>query len=167
MAKKILTITLYKSELLYDIRNLTYLTGRSRNNGNNHEEVANMQASEDDEDNNQILRSIGNALDSLKTKLSEYFEVSSVTTSNNELLESTGDITIKLSMPSNYNLSTADSITSACHQYIVNISTADWFAITNKADAGDYVSKAAANLEMIREAANKRIRPTRTSVSSS
>ena len=167
MAKKNLTITLYKSELLYDIRNLTYLTGRSRQNGNNHEEVANMQASEDEEDNNQILRSIGNALDSLKTKLSEYYSVESVTTSNDELLDSTGDITIKLTMPSNYNSATSDSITSACHQYIVNIATADWFNITNKADAGDYVAKATANLEMIREAANKRVRPTRTVVSSS
>ena len=61
MAKKTITITEYMSELLYDIQNKTYLTGRSRQTGANHEEVANMQANDDDENANQIIRSIGNA----------------------------------------------------------------------------------------------------------
>ena len=56
MAKKTIAITLYMSELIYDVQNKTYLTGRSRTNGTNHEEVANMQANDDDENANQILR---------------------------------------------------------------------------------------------------------------
>lgn len=47
MAKKTITLTLYVSELVYDIQNKTYLTGRSRRTGTNHEEVANMQANDD------------------------------------------------------------------------------------------------------------------------
>ncbi len=61
MAKKTITITLYMSELIYDVQNKTYLTGRSRSTGKNHEEVAHMQANDDDENANQIARSIGNA----------------------------------------------------------------------------------------------------------
>ena len=38
----------------------------------------------------------------------------------------------------------------------------EWFNITNKADAGDYLNKAAADLAIIREAAHKRVRPVRT-----
>ena len=58
MAKQNVSITLYVSEMLYDIQNKTYLTGRSRQNGQNHEEVANMMASDDEENGNQVLRSL-------------------------------------------------------------------------------------------------------------
>lgn len=36
MAKKVIAITLYMSELVYDVQNKTYLTGRSRKTGSNH-----------------------------------------------------------------------------------------------------------------------------------
>lgn len=161
MAQVSLTVTLYMSELIYDVENKTYLTGRSRSNGTNHEEVANMQASEDDENRNQILRSFTSSLADLKTKLSEYFS-STATTGNDALISRTDNITVTLAMPSNYNKATVETITSALHQYMVNSAVGDWFAITNKADASDYVSKAAANLETLREALNKRIRPSYT-----
>jgi hypothetical protein len=65
-------------------------------------------------------------------------------------------------MPSNYNMATIDAITQGIHQYIVNTAVAEWFDITDKADASDYLSAAAANLNVIREAINKRERPIRT-----
>lgn len=165
MAKKAIGITLYMSELIYDIQNKTYLTGRSRNNGNNHEEVANMQANDDDENLNQVLRSIGNAFATLKTKLSEYV-VEDKTSSTNEQIDGEENLQIGLSMPSNYNQSTVDTISAALHQYVVNSAIADWFTITNKNDAADYVNLSAANVEQIREAINKRVRPVRAEVSS-
>lgn len=160
MAKKTLTITLHITELIYDVQNKTYLTGRSRNNGNNHEEVANMQANDDDENLNQVLRSIGNAFATMKTKLSEYLSGSN-TTANNTLTGATANLTVVLSMPSNYNQATADTISAAMHQYVVNTAVADWFNITDKADSDEYIAFAASNLEQIREAINKRVRPTR------
>ena len=163
MAKKTLTVTLYLSELLYDVQNKTYLTGRSRQTGNNHEEVAHMQANEDEENENQILRSLGNAFANLKTKLSEYIEESG-TTATNKLLSKNGTIQLALVMPSNFNQATSETISAALHQYLVNTAIGDWFTITNKNDAPDYVTLAAANLEELREAVNKRVRPTRTTV---
>ena len=68
-------------------------------------------------------------------------------------------------MPSNYNKATKDSIATMASDYIVNVAIADWFQITNKNDAKDYFDAAGANLASIREAANKRIRPTRTDAS--
>lgn len=161
MAKKTLTVMLYLSELLYDVQNKTYLTGRSRQTGNNHEEVAHMQANEDEENENQILRSLGNAFANLKTKLSEYIEESG-TTATNKLLSKNGTIQLALVMPSNFNQATSETISAALHQYLVNTAIGDWFTITNKNDATDYVTLAAANLEELREAVNKRVRPTRT-----
>lgn len=163
MAKKVIAITLYMSELIYDVQNKTYLTGRSRQTGTNHEEVANMQANDDDENANQIMRSIGNAFANLKTKLSEYINESDTST-NDKQLSSTDNLTLSLNMPPNYNNASNDTISTALHQYLVNSAIGDWFTITNKNDASDYITLAAANLEQLREAVNKRMRPTRTNV---
>lgn len=160
MARQTITITLYKSELIYDIQNKTYLTGRSRQSGENHEEVANMQANDDDENANQILRSLGNAYGMLKTKLSEYLEESG-TSANDILMSDDGNITIALKVPSNFNPATSDTVSTALHQYLVNTAIGDWFLITNKADADDYLKLAIVNLEQVREAVNKRVRPQR------
>lgn len=163
MAKKVIAITLYMSELIYDVQNKTYLTGRSRQTGTNHEEVANMQANDDDENANQIMRSIGNAFANLKTKLSEYINETGTST-NDKQISSTGNLTLSLNMPPNYNNASNDTISTALHQYLVNSAIGDWFTITNKNDASDYITLAAANLEQLREAVNKRMRPTRTNV---
>lgn len=47
--KKSINLELKMSELIYDIQNKTYLTGRSLSSGSNHSHVANMQANDDDE----------------------------------------------------------------------------------------------------------------------
>lgn len=160
MAKKTITMTLYVSELIFDIQNKTYLTGRSRKTGDNHEQVANMQANDDEENANQVLRSIQNAFGTMKTKLSEWINEDG-TTATDELMEGKGEITVSLVMPSNYNNSTRETVNSAMHQYIVNSAIGDWFTITDKNDAADYYTLAANNLEQIREAVNKRTRPIR------
>ena len=72
MARKSLTITLYMSELIYDFQNKAFLTGRSRRSADMDAEAAsNIQASDDDEDKNQALRSIQNAYSQLLVELSE------------------------------------------------------------------------------------------------
>lgn len=161
MTKKTITITEHISELIYDIQNKTYLTGRSLSNGTNQEFVANMQANDDDENANQILRSIANAFSTLKSKLSDYIEEDGTTTKNT-LINSSDDLILVLKMPSNYNQSANDTLASAIHQYIVNIAIGDWFTITNKTDASKYIDDATMNLAIVHEAINKRIRPIRT-----
>jgi hypothetical protein len=163
MAKTSLSVTLHMSELLYDVQNKTFLTGRSRDNGQNFAEVAHMQASGDDEDNNQILRSIGNAFNALKTDLSEYLDETKTSTSN-VLISESENLTLAFKMPSNYNQAATDSISASLHSYIVNKAVAEWFNITNKADASDYLALAAENLEQAKKAVSKRVRPTHTKV---
>lgn len=169
---KDLTITLYKSELIYEVQNKTYLTGRSRHNGENHEQVANMQAGNDDEHLNQILRSLGSAFSELKTRLADFIELDEdQTATNNKLLESFTDadsdnnkLEIDLVMPANYNTATADAISSACHNFVVNTAVADWYTLTAPAEAAPYASLAAVNIQQIRDAANKRIAPERPTI---
>lgn len=150
-------MTLHKSELIYDVQNKTYLTGRSRANGDNYEQVANMQADNDDENLNQVLRSLGNAWGAMKLRLSEYLSDSGK--ADNILMSGTEDIDLVLWMPSNFDWHVKDSISKTMHQYLVNYAIGDWFTITNKEDAAPYIALANANLEQLREAVNKRLRP--------
>ena len=134
MAKQTITITLYMSELVFDVQNKTYLTGRSRTNGENFEQVANMQADDEEESSKQILRSIGNAYGSLMAKLSEYV-VSDKTTATNLITDQAANLTIALQMPGSYNKAANEAVVAAVHQYIVNTAIADFFVITNKSYA--------------------------------
>lgn len=167
MARKIIDISLYYSELLFDVQNKTHLTGVSRATGDNFEAVANMQVDDTDQNNNQIMRSMDNAISELKTLLSEYIVDANTTASNIlQSVENNSKLVLSLSVPANYNNATRDAITSAMHQFIVNSTIGDWFAITNKADAADYIAKATANIAQVSEAINKRVRPTRPEINS-
>ncbi|MFG6425412.1 MAG: hypothetical protein K1W14_03335 [Muribaculaceae bacterium] len=163
---KTISITLDLNEIIYDIQNKTYLTGRSRHDGTNHEQVANMQANDDEESANQILRSVSIAFNTLKTKLGEYID-NNVLSGNNELLTRDSTLAIALQMPSNYNNATTDTIASAAHQYIVSTTVAEWFAITNKPDSQQYTALADVCLKVISEAINKRLRPVRICIEKS
>ena len=158
--RKNVTITLYMSELIYDVENKTFLTGKARGNGENYEESADMRANDDAENRNQVMRSIGNAFATLKSKLGEYLVIAG-TTANNVQLSDQSNLVVALSMPGNYNTSANDSVTASMHQYIVNLAIAEWFTIFDKNDSTDYLTMAAANLTTLREALAKRVRPVR------
>lgn len=167
MAKKSLTIDLKMNWLFYEVKNKTYLTGRSRMQGDNHEQVANMQSSDDEEDQSQIMRSISSAVAYLHTRLSEYISntIGEMPLTDNDILKlytDNGSFTLTLNnIPANFNTAVKESITASAHNYIVNRAVGEWFQITNKADAQDYFQAAAINLAEIREAINKRVRPQR------
>ena len=155
-----ITVNIDILELVYDIQNKTYLTGRSRSDGKNYRQVALMQANNDDENYNQIMRSINNALAKVKAELSEVL-TDEITKVDNALLTDTSAIELTLEMPGNFNSAASGSIVSAIHQYIVAFVTAEWFMITNKADTEDYTRLATSNLDQLRESLCKRRRPTR------
>ena len=157
---KTISINLDINEIIYDIQNKTYLTGKSRKEGDNHEQVANMQANDDEENANQVLRSISMAFSNLKMKLGEYL-ANDLSTADNVLLSARETLTITLSMPSNFNSSAVETIAAASHQYIVSIAVADWYLITNKKDVPEYSALAELSLKIISEAICKRRRPVR------
>lgn len=158
--KKNINLKLSLDEIIYDVQNKTYLTGKSLSNGENHSHVANMQANDDDENAAQVLRSVTMAYAVLRNKLAEYMDTS-VVNSSNEILSTEEDITLSLSMPSNYNSSVSKSIGDAAHQFIVATAIADWFAITAKGETADYSVMAAQSLKVIEETLSKRVRPVR------
>lgn len=155
-----LSITIDVKELIYDIQNKTYLTGRSRSDGNNHRQVALMQANDDDENLNQIMRSISSAFAKVEAELSEVLEEKSATGSNTLSLTDDAEV-ISLTMPSNFNAAATNAIASAIHQFIVASVTSEWFMITNKADTEDYAQLSEKSLQLLRESLCRRQRPSR------
>lgn len=153
-------INLDINEIIYDIQNKTYLTGKSRRDGQNHEQVANMQVNDDEENANQVLRSIAMAFSCLKNTLGEYLRLDH-TTADNALPDADTVLSLALEMPANYNLSSIDTIAAAAHQYIVSMAVKDWFTITHKSDSPEYATMAKESLATITDAINRRSRPVR------
>lgn len=166
--KKEITVRLEVKELVFDIQNKTYLTGRSReaDNTKGYEAASHIQVSDDDENSYQIRRSISNAFCDLKTELAEYLNEEATTTDNLVKSEIDDDATliIKFLMPSNFNQAAADNLGAAIHRYIVCRAIADWYTITNKADTTDYTAMTDVALESARRALYKRRRPSRPKI---
>lgn len=158
--KKTITATISMNELLYDIMNETFLRGRSIQDDQNYKQVASMFASLDDENQDKILRSIKRGFSEIKTELAEYLSESGTSTTN-ALISPQTNLTLSLAMPSNYNESAAVGIAEAAHDYLRNVAVGDWYLVTNKGDAGDYVALAAKSMENIRRSVSKRARPVR------
>lgn len=164
-SKKTVTVTQQVAELIYDIQNKSYLTGQAREaDGNtNYEAASNMQASNDDENSYQIRRSVAAAFSSLKSLLGQYL-VETATTSDNLIsstIEDDGELKLSFLLPSNFNNASVDSLGNGIHSYLVDMALSDWFAITNKNDAADYITHAQFSLENIKRALYKRSRPDR------
>ena len=70
-------------------------------------------------------------------------------------------IVIKLKMPSNYDFSCKQTLSTAMHDYIVYNTLAEWFNITSKDEVGGYTQLALNALLRIRKALNKRVKPNR------
>lgn len=158
---KTIQIKLDIAEIIYDIQNKTYLTGRSVSDGSNHAHVAYIQANDDDENAAQILRSITMAFSILRNKLGEFVE-GGVTNSTNETLTEKSSLQLTLQMPSNFNTGVSLTLGEAAHQFIVAMAIADWFAITAKGETTDYTVVAENSLKILEEAICKRVRPMRS-----
>lgn len=126
------------------------------------EAASNIQASDDDEDKNQALRSIQNAYSQLLVELSESVSISDGTTASNELIDGNTNIVFSLSIPSNYPLALKDALTSSIHDYIINKALMDWFIITNPNESKTYAELSVAAIKNLHETFNRRERPSRT-----
>lgn len=159
-AKKNVKATIKISWLLFDIMNETFLRGRTIQNKENHKEVASMFASEDEENREKILRSIKKGFAEVKTELAEYLNEDGTTTDNSHY-DGTTDLVLNLTMPSNFNEAATAGVGEAIHDYLKNTAVADWYLVTNKGDASDYLTLAQKSLVSIQQAVSKRSRPKR------
>ena len=177
MAQQI-NITLYQSELLYDVRIKLSKIAETFIAKKDFEQASNIQDT-DGEDENVLLRSIDNAFSSIVNTLAKYIDVKNsyyrdggkgndtISNSSNNALNTSVDDASKnkvyqyqLSMPSNYNETTKTAITAASHSYIVNLTIFDWLEHTDRGDAKDYMELAKNDMDTLISAVFKRNKPT-------
>lgn len=165
--KQIVTVYQDVKNILYDVRNKAYITGNSRKASGdaNYEAGSKMQASEDTEEDDQLKRSLTTYFTGLKSKLGEYLDEDTTTTNNliTQIIEDEEILQLAFRLPTNYNNASADALGAGIHAYLVDMVLADWFTITNPADVKSYIDHAAVQLEDVKAALYKRIRPTRPS----
>lgn len=154
-------ITLSIPEIVYDVQNKTYLTGRSRDDGSNGRQTAAIQAGNDDPDLNQILRSLQTGIGCLLTELADWLPLGDKEFSNTTLPSLEKPIEIDLRLPTFFNPSLLRGVADAAHAYLTAVAVADWFAITNKADAPQYATAASEALATLRRAITRRTSPVR------
>ena len=119
-----------------------------------------MFASEDEENREKILRSIKKGFAEVKTELAEYLNEDGTTTDNSHY-DGTTDLVLNLTMPSNFNEAATAGVGEAIHDYLKNTAVADWYLVTNKGDASDYLTLAQKSMLSIQQAVSKRSRPHR------
>ena len=161
MAKVFIKVELSVSELVYDVENKTSLTGIAHEDGQNYKQSADMRLTEVDEHRNQLMRSIGNAWDTLMNELFECVCSSGTKADNMQLGDWQDTLVACLGMPTNFDLAAKEAIATGMHQYIVNMALVDWFNIYSQDDAPVYATMAVANLKQIHKALNRRSRPYR------
>lgn len=158
MAKKEININLKIEEIIYDIKNKTYITSESRKDGKSDEYIANIKVNDDENVIDQILRTVSNSFADLKLQLADYIS-DNTTTADNMLISRDEDIIITLNMPSNYNVAGVSSLSTLMHRYIVDETLAEWLIMTDKEDAVEYAQLSQTDLNNLRVALYKRERP--------
>ncbi|MBQ8051646.1 MAG: hypothetical protein IJ197_08775 [Bacteroidaceae bacterium] len=154
-------ITLYVNEIMYDISNKAYLTGRSKGDASA-KAVHDMQVTENPNIAKPVVRFVLEAYSSLKGVMAEWVTVTgAVVADNTPLVSNSLDVTINV--PDNFHDSMLKGVADSMHSYIVDKALADWFSITNKEDAELYANKATNDIAKLKEALFKRKRPIRTS----
>ena len=180
---KSLSITLYLSEILYDIRNKAFLTGRSRETADNQAQISWSQLSSDEPEMGQIMRSVESALAVVQTKMAPYLgeitrerilrehhppcmphpeELIELSAEDDVLMPSKENaITLKLLMPDNYNQAFVPALSSSIHNFIVAAVLGEWFVISHPNEAKAYLQWAEGESANIKACLEKRIKPIR------
>lgn len=152
-------ITLNPEEILYDIKNRTYLKARTGLEGDNYVAASDSIADGDSETDNQLARAMANAIAQLKARLSEY-EDGGTTIASDTLVQPQQEV-LALQVPANFNTAVTDQIATWAHMFVVNQTLADWFSLTGSENSEYYTTLAAANLDSIEGLVHKRKRPER------
>lgn len=156
-----LIIKLDRQQLLTEVHNTTYFTGRSRFTGDNPEQVANMQSDEEEE---CLIRGyLEGGLQRAATFLSA-IAGDGLTQYGKEYthtLPGGASVEYPLSLPGNFDMGQIPAIASAIHRGVVAYAVGEWFLVSNPGEAAVYFEKANAAFADLRSAICKRVGPLR------
>lgn len=160
-----ITVKLFKSEIMHEVMNETYVHGNSAYTGDNNEKVYNMQASEEDAHVNKLLRSMQSSIEELKSNLSSFLKSGSDTSADNIQQSLGGDddtINIILEVTSRFNKAYTPTIANLAHRFVVNKMLFEWYNTVEAGTAKTFYELCATNIAQIKASFFK-MPPTRPS----
>lgn len=160
MAKQEIRITVKLGELRYEVRNKTYLKSRTAASEGDSAADSDAMMSGDEEDENTLLRCLGNALSRVKHLLGEHMSEGELRGNNLQQPDS-DSLSLRLLMPTNYDTNATADLAAALHRFIVDHVLSVWFADTDPKAADQYAKNAAADQEAMYDASMRRARPKR------
>lgn len=149
-----ITITLHRDSILYDISNVAFITGDLVPD-------VKLQSGIQDVVNtgnvDRITRIMDKSYNELVVGLSAYNKavlntvdgITETITSDNAFKEASSYV-LSINMPADFNKNVVNAITTACHEYMVCMSLFNWFSITKKDEAELYRIKAIEELNKVK-----------------
>ncbi|MGN0318288.1 MAG: hypothetical protein ACI4E1_10205 [Lachnospira sp.] len=161
MTKEI-KIILDTDEIAYDVMNKTHLNGESIE-GEKYEPSYRVRIGYDDDEQYQLSRAISNAVMCVKTELSEYLNEEHSVADNfiSELVQGGESVEFIFDMPTNYDSSCVDSLSSSIHKFVVCKSIGEWYLLKNSQLAPTYFTLSSEAISNVKKNLFKRVRPKR------
>jgi hypothetical protein len=157
MAKKSVIITIYRSELLYDLQAKTHMLGLGKDDA----AAADRVQSTDDEDRLSLSRrSLNAAIADMRAAVSE-FSPEGPATADNYLPPADGDVVLSLSLPTNYNDGATAGLMAAVHRYVIDRALAEWLTVTDAPSANAHLAQAEVDMVDVKRLLLSRKRPER------
>lgn len=155
------TLTLHRSELLYDLANYGYIEGDIMQVQDEHDRHQ-VQDITQDGNADRITRILNLAFAEIVETLYPYSKQTiDPSTQHDDTLTTPPDYQLQLTLPDDYSHTTLNHLLHLIHEYMVCRAMADWLSITKPAAAETWLAKQQSTLTSIRIAVQMRTRRVR------
>ena len=155
-------VTIYISELLYDIKSKTYLRGESlRDVGSSAEFSSRGQLDDEEWNEAEVLRSISKSIADARVLLHEWVVDNRDESVDNVLIGKEDDPIFILSVPDSFNDSGRQAVAESIHNMIVSRAIGDWYHTLGREESPSFIADSVTYVGSIRSSLSKRVRPSR------
>lgn len=160
-----ITVTLIRSELLYDIELVAYAIGETVRGEDEKERSLVMDVSSDGKADKTTMN-MNKAWGELLNEVTGYTKMGiDENVDTNNIFVIPEQYEVRLRVPDTFTKLNAEAVKNAMHAYLVNKALEGWFAITKKDEVGYYANEARIELAKVKRFLNMRIKPLRIRLS--
>lgn len=165
MMDRVITITLFRHELVYDIELVAYAVGETVKGEDEKERSLVIDICDDGKVDKTTLN-INKAWGELLNEITGYTKIGmdeDVDVVN--ILVIPEKYEVRLCVPDNFTKLNAEAVKNSMHAYLVNKALEGWFAITKKDEIQYYANEAKIELAKVKRFLNMRIKSLRIKLS--
>lgn len=158
---RVIAITLFLSELVYDIELVSYAVGETIKGEDEKDRSLVMDVSIDGKIDKMALN-LNKAWGELLNEITGYTKVGmdeDIDVANIFVIPEKYEV--RLRVPDSFTKLNAEAVKNSMHAYLVNKALEGWFAIAKKDEVGYYANEARLELAKVKRFLNTRIRPLR------